>query len=120
MCDRYGSQKWVKCVNNDAKPSSMGADFTALAARQKFDSKDFVYDLMGSVPIASTNGGTVQKLTVNELPSLAGQGVAFSLFNVEPCGVNIPHSHPRAVSAVYCRYLTVFLKSRNTSHIFSF
>lgn len=101
MCDRYGSQKWAKYVNNDATLASTGADdLTARGARQKFDAKDFVYDLMGSVPVASSNGGTVQTLTVANLPSLAGQGVALTLFNIESCGINLPHSHPRAVNAV--------------------
>jgi Cupin len=99
MCDRDGSQKWVKCVKNDVTTASTGgADLTALARRQQFEAKDFVFDLMRSVPVARKGGGTIQTFTVTNFPSLAGQGLSSTLFNIQPCGINLPHSHPRAVS----------------------
>jgi len=73
---------------------------TALGRRQAFDKNDFVFDLAGSTPV-STPAGTIQPLGVSQLPSLAGQGVSYTLFNIEPCGINLPHVHPRATELLY-------------------
>jgi len=74
---------------------------TALGRRQQFDKSDFVFDLLGSVPGAMTSAGTIQTLDVGNLPSLAGQGLSYALINIEPCGINLPHVHPRATELLY-------------------
>ncbi|CAM6054393.1 unnamed protein product [Sphagnum tenellum] len=30
-----------------------------------------------------------------------GQGISYTLFNLEPCGINLPHVHPRATELLY-------------------
>lgn len=67
----------------------------------EFDKEDFVFDLAGSRPESNTPAGTVQPLSVEQLPSLAGEGVAYTLFTLEPCGINLPHVHPRATEIIY-------------------
>jgi oxalate decarboxylase/phosphoglucose isomerase-like protein (cupin superfamily) len=103
MCDRFGSQSFVDCVLNGSKatPLAAGVARTAIAARQEFEAKDFVFDLLGSVPVAITAGGTAQVLTVAQLPSLTGTGLSYTLVNLEPCAINPPHIHPRATELIY-------------------
>jgi oxalate decarboxylase/phosphoglucose isomerase-like protein (cupin superfamily) len=104
MCDRFGSQKFIDCVENGFKatPLAAGVARTAMGARQEFEAKDFVFDLLGSIPLAITEGGgTAQVLTVAQLPSLANTGLSMVLVNLEPCAINPPHTHPRATELIY-------------------
>ena len=32
---------------------------------------------------------------------MAGQGISFTLVTLEPCGINLPHIHPRATEQIY-------------------
>ena len=71
-------------------------------SRQAFDASDFVFHLAGSDPGSSTSACTMQGLDVTKLQSLAGQGVAYTLFTLEPCGgINLPHVHPRATEIIH-------------------
>lgn len=105
QCDRYGTGSWVGCVDNEqSRNVHTGTDAnldTAMGRRGQFDEKDFVFDLLGSVPASITPAGTVQPLDVENMPALAGEGVSYSLFNIEPCGINLPHVHPRATELLY-------------------
>ena len=105
QCDRYGSGDWVACVDTPAAEDVKGkggADpNTAIGRRQQFDKKDFVFDLLGSLPGSITSAGTIQSIDVGNLPSLAGQGLSYTLITLEPCGINLPHVHPRATELIY-------------------
>ena len=105
QCDRHGSGSWVACVDTPvAAVDDDGGDVepnTAIGRRQQFDKEDFVFDLLGSVPASITSAGTIQSVDVVHLPSLAGQGLSYSLFTIEPCGINLPHVHPRATELLY-------------------
>jgi len=41
-------------------------------------------------------GGTIALSTLNNFPALIGTNVAMAIGFVNPCGLNVPHSHPRA------------------------
>lgn len=41
-------------------------------------------------------GGTIALSTLNNFPALIGTNVAMAVGFVNPCGLNVPHSHPRA------------------------
>ena len=69
--------------------------------RKQFSQMDFTFDLDGSKPDGSLKGGEIRTAFVNDMPSLSGEGVAYSLFDVEPCGINLPHVHPRATELLY-------------------
>lgn len=105
QCDRWGSGDWVACYDTQTSYTAWRADDadpnTAAGRRQAFQDSDFVFDLLGSRPGSITSAGTIQPLDVGALPSLAGQGLSFSLFNIEPCGINLPHVHPRATELLY-------------------
>lgn len=75
---------------------------TARELRQRFEASDFVFDLLNS-PSDSPEGlgGDIRPMSVSQLPSLEGQNVAYTLFTIEPCGINLPHAHPRATEFIY-------------------
>ena len=73
---------------------------TRAELRRRFEAPDFVFDLGKSTPTQG-DGGTIQSLTLKELPSLEGEDVSHTLFNLAPCGLNMPHSHPRATEILF-------------------
>ncbi|KAG0279138.1 hypothetical protein BGZ96_002056 [Linnemannia gamsii] len=46
--------------------------------------------------VTDGTGGTIALSTVNNFPALIGTEVAMAVGFVNPCGLNVPHSHPRA------------------------
>ncbi|CAM9829259.1 unnamed protein product, partial [Choristocarpus tenellus] len=61
-----------------------------------FEAKDFAFDLAGAPATVQPGAGSIRAVTVANLPSLFGQGLAYALIDLEPCGINLPHIHPRA------------------------
>lgn len=58
---------------------------TALGRRAAFGPKDFVYNLReGKATVG--DGGKIQALNVANVPALAGEGIAYALYTIEPCG----------------------------------
>jgi hypothetical protein len=69
--------------------------------RSQFKASDFVFDLGGSESVSSGNGGEARVADQNSMKVLSGEGVASTQFIVEPCGINLPHVHPRATEFLY-------------------
>lgn len=46
--------------------------------------------------VTGNTGGTIALSTLNNFPALIGTEVAMAIGFVNPCGLNVPHSHPRA------------------------
>ena len=74
-----------------------GSTATKLYERQWFNESDFVYDLKNSKVESDGNGGTIQPVTVEQMPSLKDEGLSYTLFTLEACGINLPHVHPRVI-----------------------
>ena len=74
---------------------------TRLDFRRQFQSQDFVFDLLGSPNVASGTGGEQQIVFVKNMPALSGLGLTAGINTIEPCGINLPHSHPRADELLY-------------------
>ncbi|KAK7045112.1 Spherulin-1b protein [Favolaschia claudopus] len=55
-----------------------------------------VFDFNNQAPAAGANGGTILLATVDNFPILQSLGISGAVSFVEPCGLNIPHTHPRA------------------------
>ena len=72
-----------------------------LKRRAAFKTSDFVFNLANSTPAAIGLAGTGRSMNVDSLPSLSGEGVAMVLFKIDPCGINLPHIHPRATELFY-------------------
>ena len=74
---------------------------TAQSIRSKFNATDFKFNLAGSDPNVIGLGGTGRRASIAELPSLKGVGISSVLFHIDPCGINLPHVHPRATELFY-------------------
>jgi oxalate decarboxylase/phosphoglucose isomerase-like protein (cupin superfamily) len=69
--------------------------------RSKLNAADFVFDLAKSQPDAQAAGGVFRTATLDNFPALSGEGLSQRLFSIKPCGINVPHSHPRASELLY-------------------
>lgn len=50
-----------------------------------YTGRDFVYDLL--VPSGTMgDGGKIQTMNVGKVPALAGEGIAYALHTIKPCG----------------------------------
>ena len=71
-----------------------------------FNAEDFAYALGGpeadnpNDPAEGSRGFQSRVANVNHIPVLEGNGVSMVLFNLEPCGINLPHVHPRATEVI--------------------
>lgn len=64
--------------------------------------KDFVFDFFNaSSGVVKGAGGRAVAASVSNFPALVGQGVAMTVGFLEPCGMNTPHTHPRATEILY-------------------
>ncbi|KAJ6526653.1 RmlC-like cupin domain-containing protein [Mycena capillaripes] len=55
-----------------------------------------VFDFNNQAPASGAKGGSIMMATADNFPILEGLGVGGAVSFIEPCGLNIPHSHPRA------------------------
>ncbi|KAJ7624488.1 RmlC-like cupin domain-containing protein, partial [Roridomyces roridus] len=55
-----------------------------------------VFDFNQQTVTAGAKGGSILLATVDNFPILEEMGIAGAVSLVGPCGLNIPHSHPRA------------------------
>eukprot|EP00121_Abeoforma_whisleri_P012264 Awhi_evm1s11313 len=66
-----------------------------------FESEDFVFDFR-MVPVESMGiGGLVQPVGLGAFPVLALGDVAVTRFTLDPCGLNLPHVHPRGTEIIF-------------------
>ena len=65
-----------------------------------FSTRDFVYDFNNARPTRVGNN-TINQLSVSQFPTLERMGVSYTLFELAPCGINLPHVHPRATELLY-------------------
>ncbi|KAJ3180435.1 hypothetical protein HDU87_001944 [Geranomyces variabilis] len=67
-----------------------------------FRSKDYVLDLFHNPKGEEVGkGGKLSRMNLASLPALDRQHIALTLILLEPCGANLPHTHPRASEALY-------------------
>jgi oxalate decarboxylase/phosphoglucose isomerase-like protein (cupin superfamily) len=58
---------------------------------------DFVFDFLHSVSgVSKGAGGNTVAATSKNFPALIGHDIAMTVGFIEPCGINLPHIHPRA------------------------
>ncbi|KAJ7159242.1 RmlC-like cupin domain-containing protein [Mycena crocata] len=55
-----------------------------------------VFDFNNQKAAAGAKGGSILLATVDNFPILEHMGISGAISLVEPCGLNIPHLHPRA------------------------
>jgi len=101
-----GEPSVVDGLNKLLKDSS-GNLLTGEALRQLT-----VFDFNNQAPRAGAQGGSILLATVDNFPILEDFHVAAAVSIFEPCGLNIPHSHPRA-----SEFLTVVEGILNTGFV---
>jgi hypothetical protein len=57
---------------------------------------DFIFDFRGTLGVSEGRGGKTVAATARNFPALIGNGVAMTVGYLGPCGINLPHTHPRA------------------------
>lgn len=72
--------------------------------------ESFTFDLENSAPGPNSGGGTIKALNVGNFPALARLGISYNLVELMPCGINLPHVHPRGTELSMVKRL--FLKLR--------
>jgi len=70
---------------------------TELMRQQLLKPSDYVFDFLHSkTGVTSGDGGETVAATAANFPALIGHGVAMTVGLIGPCGINLPHIHPRA------------------------
>ena len=59
-----------------------------------------MYDFNEATPIKAGNS-TINQMSVSQFSTLERMGVSYTLFELEPCGCNLPHVHPRASELLF-------------------
>ncbi|KNC74228.1 hypothetical protein SARC_13219 [Sphaeroforma arctica JP610] len=102
--------RWVNCEENmnsnnsgddDTGNSSVnGAQLGFNDFLNNFDARDFVIDY-STLPGATELGGTVQAANRNNVPVMQAAKMTHTRFHIAPCGINLPHIHPRGTESIY-------------------
>ncbi|KAH9938175.1 uncharacterized protein B0H18DRAFT_965919 [Fomitopsis serialis] len=66
---------------------------------------EFVFDFLNPPESGVVQGaaGHLVLASVSDFPALVGNGVALLAGFLGPCGMNTPHTHPRATEFLYCQ-----------------
>ncbi|OCH94135.1 RmlC-like cupin [Obba rivulosa] len=63
---------------------------------------DFVFDFLNATTgVVTGAAGHLVSATVSNFPAVVGNGMAMTIGFLGPCGMNTPHTHPRATEMLY-------------------
>lgn len=62
---------------------------------------DWMFDFTTGFGTTRSAGGNVTSANVANFPALFANGIAMTIAQMEPCGMNTPHTHPRATEMLY-------------------
>jgi len=65
------------------------------------NNRDWLFDYNAGVGTVSGAGGNVTLANVANFPALFANGMAMAIGQMEPCGMNTPHTHPRATEFLF-------------------
>ncbi|CAF1033946.1 unnamed protein product [Adineta steineri] len=88
-------------ATNVCDSTACNTPLTGLQNSTRFTSSDYVRNLLDPTFWVNTPGGNVSYFNLSTTPALAGIGIAFSLAMLEPCGIILPHIHPRGSKGIY-------------------
>ncbi|CAF1659750.1 unnamed protein product, partial [Didymodactylos carnosus] len=70
---------------------------TELIQESKMNASDFIFDFGNATTgISNGTGGHTVQATAANFPGLINHGIAMTIGYLGPCGINLPHTHPRA------------------------
>eukprot|EP00121_Abeoforma_whisleri_P015986 Awhi_evm1s14694 len=89
----------ARAQEEDERPRDIARSFNQRL--QDFAAEDFVFDFR-SIPVESMGiGGLLQPVDLANFPVVAMGNSAQSRFTLDPCGINLPHVHPRATEFAF-------------------
>jgi len=62
---------------------------------------DWLFDFTSGLGTTMSAGGNLTVANVANFPALFANGLAMAIGQMGPCGLNTPHTHPRATEIVY-------------------
>jgi len=65
------------------------------------DNEDWLFDFTSDLGTTRSAGGNITAASVANFPALFANGLAMTIGQMEPCGMNTPHTHPRAKEILY-------------------
>ncbi|KAF9790710.1 RmlC-like cupin [Thelephora terrestris] len=65
------------------------------------ENTDWLFDFTSGLGTTRSAGGNVTAANVANFPALFANGLAMTIGQMEPCGMNTPHTHPRATEILY-------------------
>lgn len=86
---------------NVCDASACQTPLTTLQKSNRFTSSDYIRNLLNPNYWVHTPGGNVSYFNLTTTPVLANTGIAFSIAMLEPCGIILPHIHPRGAKGIY-------------------
>ncbi|UJR38253.1 hypothetical protein I4U23_030926 [Adineta vaga] len=92
-------------LSNPLAPSrleSIKNSNTELRLLSKMNPSDFVFDFNNATTgVSRGTGGRTVSANANNFPGVIGHGIAMTVGFLGPCGMNLPHTHPRATEINY-------------------
>lgn len=99
--DEEISSRYRRQSMNVCNSSACYTPLTGLQNSNRFSSSDYIRNLLNPEYWIRTPGGNVSYFDLSTRPVLAGIGISLSLTMLEPCGIVLPHIHPRASQGIY-------------------
>lgn len=65
------------------------------------ENTDWLFDFTSGLGTTRNAGGNMTAANVANFPALFANGMAMTIAQMEPCGMNTPHTHPRATEILY-------------------
>jgi len=65
------------------------------------DNKQWLFDYNAGVGTTMNAGGNLTVATIANFPALFANGMAMAVGQLAPCGMNSPHTHPRATEFLF-------------------
>jgi oxalate decarboxylase/phosphoglucose isomerase-like protein (cupin superfamily) len=65
------------------------------------NNKDWLFDYNAGVGTTKSAGGNLTLANVANFPALFANGMAMAIGQMAPCGMNTPHTHPRATEFLF-------------------
>lgn len=65
------------------------------------DNKDWLFDYNAGVGTTRNAGGNLTVANIANFPALFANGMALAVGQLAPCGMNTPHTHPRATEFLF-------------------
>ncbi|KAF9645283.1 spherulin 1a [Thelephora ganbajun] len=96
----------VAQVSDAAKAAELVADLKKAptqVARLNIlkNNRDWLFDYNAGVGTVRSAGGNSTLANVANFPALFANGMAMAIGHMAPCGMNSPHTHPRATELLY-------------------